>query len=45
MGCHAFLPDLPDPGIEPVSLMYPALADKFFTASATWEAQKSLNLF
>ena len=27
--------DLPDPGIEPVSL---ALAGRFFTTSATWEA-------
>ena len=31
--------DLPDPGIEPTSLMSPALADRFFTTSATWEAQ------
>ena len=30
--------DLPDPGIEPVSLMSPALAGKFFTTSTTWEA-------
>ena len=30
--------DLPNPGIEPVSLASPALADKFFTTSATWEA-------
>ena len=30
--------DLPDPGIEPVSLMSPALAGGFFTISATWEA-------
>ena len=30
--------DLPDPGIEPMSLMSPALADGFFTTSATWEA-------
>ena len=30
--------DLPDPGIEPVSLMSPALAGRFFTTSATWEA-------
>ena len=30
--------DLPDPGIEPESLVYPALADRFFTTSATWEA-------
>ena len=31
--------DLPDPGIEPVSLMSPALAGGFFTTGATWEAQ------
>ena len=31
--------DLPNPGIEPVSLTFPALEGKFFTASATWEAQ------
>ena len=30
--------DLPDPGIEPMSLISPALAGKFFTISATWEA-------
>ena len=29
--------DLPDPGIEFVSLMSPALAGGFFTTSATWE--------
>ena len=29
---------LPDPGIEPTSLMSPALAGGFFTTSATWEA-------
>ena len=29
--------DLPDPGIEPSSLMSPALAGGFFTTSATWE--------
>ena len=29
--------DLPDLGIEPASLMSPALAGGFFTASATWE--------
>ena len=28
--------DLPDPGIEPVSLMSPGLAGTFFTANATW---------
>ena len=31
--------DLPDPGIEPASLMPPALAGGFFITSATWEAQ------
>ena len=30
-------PDLPDPGIEPVSLTPPALAGRFFTTSAIWE--------
>ena len=30
--------DLPDSGIEPRSLMSPALTDGFFTTSATWEA-------
>ena len=29
---------LPNPGIELVSLMSPALAGRFFTTSATWEA-------
>ena len=32
--------DLPDPGIEPVSLMSLALAGGFFTTGTTWEAQK-----
>ena len=30
--------DLPNPGVKPLSLMSPALAVKFFTTSATWEA-------
>ena len=30
--------DLPNPGVEPVFLMSPALAGGFFTTSATWEA-------
>ena len=34
------LGDLPDPGIEAVSLIFPALASGFFTTSATWEALK-----
>ena len=29
---------LPDSGTEPVSLASPALAGRFFTACATWEA-------
>ena len=32
--------DLPDPGIESVSLMSPALAGGFFTTSATWEVPR-----
>ena len=35
------LGDLPDPGIKLVSPASPALAGRFFTASATWEAQIS----
>ena len=31
------LGDLPDPGIEPASLMSPALAGGFFTSSITWD--------
>ena len=31
--------DLPKPGIEPESLVSPALAGGLFTTSATWEAQ------
>ena len=32
--------DLPNSGIKPMSLRSPALADGFFTTSATWEVQK-----
>ena len=32
------LGDLADPGIHPTSLMSPALAGRFFTTNATWEA-------
>ena len=35
--------DLSDLGIEPMSLMSLALAGRFFTTSATWEAQNSIN--
>ena len=39
VGCHALPPgDLPDPGIEPKSLRFPALAGRLSTTSATWEA-------
>ena len=31
------LPNLPNPGIKPVSLTSPALVGGFFTISATWE--------
>ena len=30
--------DLPNPGVEPMFLMSPALAGRFFTTSATWHA-------
>ena len=36
--------DLPDQGMEPRSLMFPALAGRFFTTCPTWEAQISLLL-
>ena len=39
------LGDLPDPGFEPTSLMSPALADRFFTTSATWEAPPTTQTF
>ena len=32
--------DLPDSGIEPVSLTSPAVAGRFFTSSGNWEAPK-----
>ena len=33
--------DLSNPGIEPVSLMSPALAGGFFTTSAPWDALRT----
>ena len=33
--------DLPDPGIEPMSLASPALAGGFFTTSANWEVHRN----
>ena len=36
VGCHAFLQGIiSDPGIEPESLIFLALAGRFFTTSAT----------
>ena len=35
--------DLPHPGIQPVVLMSPALAGRFFTGTATWEAPQNLD--
>ena len=37
--------DLPDPGIEPMSLESPALAGRLFTTSAAWEAPISGYMF
>ena len=37
--------DLPNEGIEPALLMSPALGGRFFTTSATWEAQFLLLAF
>ena len=34
--------DLPDPVIEPASLMSPTLAHQFFLTSTTWEAHGAL---
>ena len=31
--------DLPDPGIEPMSLMSPAMAGGFFNTGTTWDPQ------
>ena len=36
VGCHALLQGM-FPGIQPESLMSPALANGFFTTSTTWE--------
>ena len=34
--------DLPDPGIEPASLLSPVLAGRLFTTSTTWEVGTSI---
>ena len=36
--------DLPNPGVEPMSFMSPALAGGFFNTSATWEVQTGSKL-
>ena len=33
---------MPSPGIDPVSFMSPALAGRFITTSATWEAPNKI---
>ena len=40
--CHP-LGDLPNPGIEPTSLLSPALAGRLFTTGPTWDT--SINIF
>ena len=35
--------DLPDPGIEPASVLSPSLARGFFSTSATWEAHSKIS--
>ena len=45
VGCHFLLQgNLPDPGIEPVSGMSPALAGGFFTTSVTREAPDNMQM-
>ena len=36
--------DLPDPGMEPKTLVSPALAGRFFTTRATWEARDCMKV-
>ena len=37
----SFSRDLPNPGIEPASLMSPVLAGGFSTTSTTWQAREA----
>ena len=37
--------DIPDPGIQPESLMSLALTGRFFTTSAAWEAHSVYECF
>ena len=42
-GCHALLQgNLPHPGIRVLSLPTPALPDRFFTTSVTWETHNMI---
>ena len=44
VGCHSLLQgNLPDPGMEPASLMSPALLGGVITTNTTWEALKETN--
>ena len=42
VGCHGLLQGSSLPGIKPTSLISPTLAGRFFTTSATWEAQATV---
>ena len=42
MGHYALLQGSSQPGMEPASLMPPALAGWFFATRATWEAPKDI---
>ena len=37
--------DLPNPGIKPMSLASPALADRFFNTSTSWEAHVDMDTY
>ena len=39
VGCHTLHHDLPNLEMGPASLNSPALADRFFTTSVTWEGK------
>jgi len=36
---------MPEPGIELMSLKSPALAGRFYTTGATWEAHRDKNMY
>ena len=43
LSCHP-RGDLSDPGVKPASLKSPALADRFFTTSANWDAHTPIKI-